>query len=257
MTARRRRKSGSGPSATALIAWVGGGQVVADAPAGALVSGVHAWSSARRPGGRALLVGRACGLAAGTVLACGSVLAGAVSVGDGSLVGEDAPLPSYTPVGPDAGFGPDGYRRQAPAYGAAAAPDAVRAQALAGTGSALRQRSGQVHRNNPVSFDVPAEHGPPPPTPQHPWGAPPSSAGQAPSGPISPVKPVKPVLDPAASGVERIAPVGGVLAPTAREEQPRPSTMQTVLPGTHVVVPLVDKATQPAMSMLSALLPIT
>ncbi len=257
MTARRRRKTGSGPSATALIAWVGGGQEVADASAGAVGSGVHAWSSGRMPGGRAILVGRACGLVAGTLLACGSVLAGAAQVGDGSLAGQGAPLPSYTPVGPDAGSGLDGYGAQAPADRAAAAPDAVSAQALAPTGSALRPRSGQVHRNKPVSLDVPAEHGSPSPAVQRPWGSPPPATGQAPTGPIAPMKPV---LDPAASGV---AQVGGVLAPaTPREEQPRLSTtqrlstMQSVLPGTHAVAPLVDKATQPAMAMLSALLPI-
>lgn len=220
MTARRRRKSGSGPSATALIAWVGGRQVVADAPAGAVISGVHTWSSGRRPAGRAVLVGRACGLAAGTVLACGSVLAGAVHVGEGSLAGGGVALPGYTPVGPDAGSGPDGYGGQAPADHAAPAPDAVSAQALAPTGSALRQRSGPAHRNKPVSLDVPAEHGPPPSTAQRPGGSPPPAAGQAPTGPIAPAKPV---LDPAASGVAR---VGRALAPdTPREEQPRPSTI--------------------------------
>jgi hypothetical protein len=218
MTARRRRKSGSGPAATALIAWVGGRQV-AGASAGAEVSGVHAWSSGRSPAGRAILAGRALGLAAGTLLACGSVLAGAVHVGEGSLTGEGAPLPSYTPVGTDTGSGPDGYGGQAPADRAAVAPDAVSSQALAATGSALRQRSGPVHRNKPASFDVPAENGPPPPNVQRSWGSPPPAADQAPTGPIAPAKPV---LDPAASGVAR---VGEVLAPeNSREEQPRLST---------------------------------
>ncbi|MGH3753305.1 MAG: hypothetical protein ACRDRP_11510 [Pseudonocardiaceae bacterium] len=250
MTARRRRKTGSGPAATALIAWVGGAQVVADAPAGAVLSGVHAWSPGRSPGGRAILVGRACGLAAGTVLACGSVLASAVSVDDGSLAGEGALLPSYAPAGPGAGAGSDGSGGQAPAPRAVVAPDAVRAQALAGTGSVPRQRSGRVHRNKPVSLDGPAAgHGSPPPTAQRPWGSPPAASG--------PIAPVKPVLDPTASGVERIAPVGGVLAPTARREQPRPSIVAAVPPGTPAVAPLVDKVTQPAMAMLSTLLPIT
>jgi hypothetical protein len=217
MTARRRRKTGSGPSATALIAWVSGRQVVAGAPAGAGVSGVHAWSSSRNPAGRAILMGRACGLAAGTMLACGSVLVGAVNVGEGSLTGESAPLPSYAPVGPDAGSSPGGYGEQAPADHTVAAPDTVSTQALAPTGLALRQQSGPVHRNKPVSFAMPAEHGPPPPTAQQSWGSPPPAAGQA------PIAPVKPVLDPAASGVAR---VGEVLAPeNSREDQPRASTM--------------------------------
>jgi hypothetical protein len=215
MTARRRRKTGSGPSATALIAWVGGRQVVAGAS-----SGVHAWSSGRSPAGRAILVGRACGLAAGTVLACGSLLAGAVNVGEGSLTRESAPLPSYTPVGPDAGSSPDGYGGQAPADHAVAAPDAVSTQALAPTDSALRQRSGRVHRNKPVSFAMPAEHSSPPPTAQRSWGSSPPAAAQAPTGPIAPVKPV---LDPAASGVAR---VGEVFASeNSRDGQPRASTL--------------------------------
>src|ERR671916_1479683 len=105
MTARRRRKTGSGPSATALIAWVGGAPMVAGASAGTVVSGSgHAWSPIRRPGGRAVAIGRACGLAAGTVLACGSVLASAVHVGDGSLSGGDASLPRYFPANPGAKF---------------------------------------------------------------------------------------------------------------------------------------------------------
>src|ERR671917_2842996 len=108
MTARRRRKSGSGPSATALIAWVGGAQR-AGAPAGTTVSGAHAWSSRRMSGGRAILAGRAFGLAAGTVLACGSVLASAVHVGDGAPTGEGVSLPSLTPAVPSPGSGtPDG-----------------------------------------------------------------------------------------------------------------------------------------------------
>ena len=253
MTARRRRKTGSGPSATALIAWVGGRQVVADTPAGAGVSGVHAWSSGRTSaGGRAILVGRACGLAAGTVLACGSVLVGAVHVGEGSPTGLGAPLPGYTPVSPDAGSGNDGYEGQAPADHAAAAPDAVSAQAFTPTGSALRQRSGRVHRNKPVFLDVPTDHGSPPPTAQRPWGSPPPAADQAPPGPVAPVKPV---LDPAASGVAR---VGGVLAPeTPHEEQPHPSTMLSDLPRAQAGGPLVDEGIQPAMAMLSVLLPTT
>lgn len=205
MTARRRRNSGSGPSATALIAWVGGAQTAAGAPAGTTVSGLHAWSSSRMPGGRAIFVGRAFGLAAGTVLACGSVLASAAHVDDGSLTARGAPLPSHTPAGPGAVSGaPDGYGGTASAARVPAAPVAVSAQAFARTGPASPPRPARVHRNNPVALDVPAEHDPAPETAQPPWRSP---APPADHGPTSPIAPVNPVLDPAASEVGRVAPV--------------------------------------------------
>ena len=258
MTARRRRKPGSGPSATALIAWVGGASMVADVSAGTADSGAgHAWSPTRMPGGRAVLVGRACGLAAGTVLACGSVLASAVHVGDGSLTREDASLPSYIPAGPDAQSGtPAGYPGMAAAQRPPAAPDAVRAQAVARTIPELRQQRARVHRNNPMSITAPAERGTATsPTTQAPWRSPASSADPAPSGPIAPVDPV---LDPAASGVGRVAPVAGVLQPGVnREDQPAPASTQAVVAGTRAAAPLLREATQPAMTMLGALLPMS
>jgi hypothetical protein len=255
MTARRRRKTGSGPSATALIAWVGGAPMVAGASAGTVVSGAgHAWSPTRMPGGRAVAIGRACGLAAGTVLACGSVLASAVHVGDGSLTREDASLPSYIPTSPDTKSGaPIGYLGTVAAQRPAAAPDAVSAQAVVRTIPELRRRPAQVHRNNPASITESAE----PvtatsPTTQAPWRSPAPSADPAPSGPIAPVNPV---LDPAASGVGRVAPVSGVLQPAAkRDEQPAPSSTQAMVPGTQAAAPLLKEATQPAMTMLGALL---
>ncbi|MGH3480945.1 MAG: hypothetical protein ACRDQD_29465 [Nocardioidaceae bacterium] len=68
---------------------------------------------------------------------------------------------------------------------------------------------------------------------------------------------MSPVLDPAASGVGRVAPVDGVLEPAApRDEQPAPSGIQAVVPATQAVVPLVQEATQPAMTMLGGLLPM-
>ncbi|MGH3921943.1 MAG: hypothetical protein ACRDTT_03570 [Pseudonocardiaceae bacterium] len=75
---------------------------------------------------------------------------------------------------------------------------------------------------------------------------------------------MSPVLDPAASGVDRVAPVDGVLEPAApRDEQPAPSSIQAVVPAaqavvpaTQAVVPLVEDATQPAMTMLGGLLPM-
>ena len=208
---------GSGPSAAALIAWVGGRQLTA---AGAGMSGVHAWSAGRSPVSRAIRVGWACGLAAGAVLAGGSMLAGVANVGESPLARESA-SPSSTPVGPDAGSSPGGYREQSSADHAAAAPDAVSTQALASTDSARRQWSGRVHRNKPVSFAMPAEHGSLPPTAQQSRDSSPPAAGQAATGPFAPMKPV---LDPAASGVAR---VGEVLAPeNSSEDQLRAITLQ-------------------------------
>jgi hypothetical protein len=279
MTARRRRKSGSGPSATALIAWVGGAPSEIGAPTGAAVSVIYGRpsgqipSAGQIPSGRAVLVGRACGLAAGTLLACGSVLAGATHTGDG------APLFNHIPAVPGAGSGaPDAYRGQAPVERASAAPDLVRAQAAADTSSGLHPRLGQVRRNTPASLDVPAEPNRQSQATPPPWDSSPPATGHAPTGPIAPVSPV---LDPAAQGVGRVAPVGGVLAPTSppagrvgssrdeqtsgprderatspRDERTSRSTIEAV---TQVVAP-VDKAiqpvAQPAMAMLTSLLPI-
>jgi hypothetical protein len=258
MTARRRRKTGSGPSATALIAWVGGTSMVAGVSAGSAVSGAgHAWSATRRPGGRAVAIGRACGLAAGTVLACGSVLASAVQVGDGSLSGDDASLPSYIPASPDAKSGaPVGYLGTAATQRPAAAPDAVSAQAVIRTIPELRRQPARVHRNNLVSIAPPAERGAvTSSTTQAPWRSPAPSADPAPSGPIAPVNPV---IEPAASGVGRVAPVAGVLQPgVKRDEQPAPSSTQAVVLRTRAAAPLLKDATQPAMTMLDALLPMS
>ncbi|MGH3983165.1 MAG: hypothetical protein ACRDST_10895 [Pseudonocardiaceae bacterium] len=229
---------------------------MAGVSAGTAVSGAgHAWSPTRMPGGRAVLIGRACGLAAGTVLACGSVLASAVHVGDGSLAGEDASLPSYIPPGPAAQSGaPVGYLGMA-AQRPPAAPDAVSAQAVVRTTPELRRQPARVHRNNPMSITAPAERGTATsPTTQAPWRSPAPSADPAPSGPIAPVNPV---LDPAASGVGRVAPVAGVLQPgVKRDEQPAPASTQAVVPGTRAAAPLLKEATQPAMTMLGALLPM-
>jgi hypothetical protein len=212
MTARRRRKSGSGPSATALIAWVGGAQTAA----GTTVSGVHAWSSRWLPGGRAILIGRAVGLAAGTVLACGSVLASAVQVGDDSLTGKGAPLPSRIPVDRGVVPGtPDSSGGMALAAGGPAVPVAISPQAFPRTGPASSPRPARVHRNNPVALDVPAEHDSPPEAAKPPWHSPAPPAGQ---GPSSPIVPVSPVLDPAAAGVGRVAPVDVLEPPDRRAE---------------------------------------
>jgi hypothetical protein len=290
MTARRRRKSGSGPSATALIAWVGGAQASVGEPARAPVSVIDGRSSGQVPGGRAILFGRACGLAAGTLLACGSVLAGATHAGDGSLAGDGAPLLNHTPAVPGVGAGtPDEYRGNVPAGRTAAAPDTVSAQAVADASPAPHPRLGQVRRNNPVSLDMPAEPSRNSGTAQQPWGSSLPPTGHAPSGPIAPVSPV---LDPAAKRVGGVAPVGGVLVPpnpreeragsphggqagslgdepaaSPRDERASLSASKAVATVKQVVAPVhnaiqpaihraIHPATQPAMAMLTSLLPV-
>lgn len=249
MTARRRRKSGSGPSAAALIAWVGGDQPVATG------TGVHAWSSSWLPGGRAVLVGRVCGLAAGTVLACGSLLASASHVGDGSLANEGAsPLPSHPPAVPGAVSGnPDGYAATMPSEDvSAAAPVAVRAQTFSQSASAPRSQTGRIHRNPPLSLGASVEHDSPSHTAQPPWR---SSAPPADDASSRPIAPVNPVLDPPASPVGQVPAVGGVLEPAAPRGGRSASPGIAGVPGTRVVVPRVDETTQPAMAVLGALLP--
>ncbi|MGH3871233.1 MAG: hypothetical protein ACRDSR_06880 [Pseudonocardiaceae bacterium] len=241
MTARRRRKVGSGPSATALIAWVGGAQAAAG------VSGAPVWSSGRH----AVLVGRALGLAAGTVLACGSVLASAVQVGDGSPTGDSAALPSYPPVTPGPVLGAvDEYGESAAAARMSAAPVAVSPQAFVQKAPATSARPARVYRNKPVSVDASAETGAPPRTGQPPWH---SSAPPADHPPAGPITPVNPVLDPAAAGVDRVTPVGEVLEPPAAREK-RSSGTAAAVP-VQEVVPVVEDATRPAMAMLGGLLP--
>src|SRR5579884_1787432 len=218
MTARRRRKSGSGPSATALIAWVGGVRPgVTDSDDTAPDSVVGGAPTRRTIGGRAILVGRACGLAAGTLLACGSVLVGATHAGDGSLATDTAPLLNPIPAEPGATVGAPGESgadmSSEPAH---AAPEPVSAQAVAVQSPVASPQSGRVRRNAPVPVQTPAE------APQHPATAP-QPRRQAPSGsgraPATPIAPISPVLDPAASGVGEVAPVGGVLTPAKPTRQ--------------------------------------
>jgi hypothetical protein len=223
MTARRRRKVGSGPSATALIAWVGAAQPSVGEPASAPVSVIDMVGSGScgrvSPGGRTILLGRACGLAAGTLLACGSVLAGATHVGEGSLVGDSASLLNHTPAVPDAGTSEENLPH-APAEGTSAAPVMVSAQVVVGTSPVPYSRLGRVRRNNPVSLDMPpdmpAKSSPNSGAGQHPWASSSPPAGHAESGPIAPFRPV---LGPAAQRVGRVAPVGGVLAPANPHEE--------------------------------------
>jgi hypothetical protein len=284
MTARRRRKSGSGPSATALIAWVGARQMAIGAPMSAPASVIHGGHTPRLPRSRAVLVGRACGVAAGTLLACGSVLASATHMGDGSLAGNSAPLPNRTQVALGPG-NPDGYRADAIPDRSFAAPELVSAQAVDENSQALHPRLGQVRRNNPVSVDTPAEPSLQSSTAQQPRRSPSPAAGHAPSA----IAPVAPMLEPATKRVRRVAPVGGVLTPanpsgeqtgSVRDEpasSPRaeqtsaptrgPSTSdpvtsdavasvrQVVQPVSSAVQPAVEPATHPAMAMLTSLLP--
>lgn len=95
MTARRRRRSGSGPSATALIAWAGGARVIADHASNMALSSAQPSVSALVADRAGPLSGRLRGLAAGSLLACGSVLAVTVHAGDGSFGSPDAqPAPA-------------------------------------------------------------------------------------------------------------------------------------------------------------------
>ena len=132
MTARRRRKSGSGPSATALIAWVGGTGLGVDRRADLpFPRGRSSWVPAGPPS-RGPLITRGRGLAAGTLLACGSVLAVAVHTADNSFTPRSVPLPGLATVGPSAVSG----GATAPlvvAEGWATATSVSSGQALAGT----------------------------------------------------------------------------------------------------------------------------
>lgn len=275
MTARRRRKSGSGPSATALIAWVGARQTAISAPISAPVSVIQGEHAPRVPRSRAVLVGRACGVAAGTLLACGSVLASATHVGDGSLAGNSTPLPNRSPVALGAG-NPDEHRADASTNLPLAAPELVSAQTVADNRPALHPRLGQVRRNNPAFVTTPAAPSRQASADQRPRVSPAPAAGQTRRSPIAPVAPV---LDPATNRVGRVAPVGGVLTPAnpsgqqtrsagdelaanPRTGQSGPATNDAVTSNAvasvrQVVGPVgaaVQPATQPAMAMLTSLL---
>ena len=283
MTARRRRKSGSGPSATALIAWVGGARTGLTDYAGTPVPVTGSAPEERVAGGRAILFGRACGLAAGTLLACGSVLAGATHVGDGSLATDSASLLNPTPTTPGTTAGaPAELRADTPAEPAPAAPEPVRAQAVADPSPVVAPRLGPVRRNAPVSVEMPAEATQHPGTAQRSRDASRSAPDRAPAAPVAPISPV---LDPASRGVGQVAPVGGILTPTnpsmepADDQYPKPlngqasgrdersplgaveTVKEVVAPldnAIHPVTkqPLIQPASRPAMAMLTSLLPI-
>ena len=292
MTARRRRKSGSGPSATALIAWVGGSRTRMADDASTPASTTSRAAGDRLIGGRAILFGRACGLAAGTLLACGSVLVGATHVGDGSLTTDSSPLLNSPPDLPAGTAGaPVEFGEEAPAEPAPAAPDPVSAQAVTEPRPVVAPRLGPIRRNAPVSVDMPAQ------APQHPdmaprqWSPPSQARDHAPE---TPTAPIGPVLDPATREVGRVAPVGGGVLPSTnpstrragsqfatpgdkqtsyrRDEPAKASSLGAVETVNKVVTPventiapvlepvttqpLIQPAAQPAMAMLTSLLPI-
>ncbi len=254
MTARRRRKSGSGPSATALIAWVGGAGV--DHEGTAAYTGVPV-SSAAAIDSRPPLVGRARGLAVGTLLACGSVLAVAVHAADSSGPQEPGTSGLFT-AGPGVVSG--GYGATALPVRSAAAPAVTSAQSVARTDV----RPGVVHRNAPQFVDVPRAA---PAEPQRP--APLAMPDRGPSPERDPVRrAVAPVADPVTQAPKTV--VGAaekMITPQDRASTPTSPVVQQVVPAAQdvvspagdvltsvrdVVAPLQQGA-QPAMAMLSPL----
>ncbi|MGH3685935.1 MAG: hypothetical protein ACRDRU_27655 [Pseudonocardiaceae bacterium] len=241
MTARRRRKSGSGPAATALIAWVG--------VPGASVSMIGGEPSGRTSHGRAIFVGRACGLAAGTLLACGSVLAGATHVGDGSLTEASTPLLDHTLAAPGIGSDAPGEAQvPAPTERMSAAPDLVSAQSVAEPSPLLHPPLGQVRRNSPMHLDAPAEPSRQSPAAPRLWDSPAPETDPAPTGPIATVSPV---LDPAAKGVGRVAPVGEVLPPANQRKERVGNPRRAGNPRGGLAPPLGNNVTH----LLTSLLP--
>lgn len=240
MTARRRRKSGCGPSATALIAWAGGARARTDtSPADGWQPLVASVPYSRRP-----LIVRGRGLAAGTLLACGSVLAVAVHTADSSLT----PPPRLATAGPHS------------VSGGATAPLVVieRWAAAATTGSG--QELGGTYipsggAGHPVSLALHASgSSPPEATLLLPLNLPGVSQTQAPESIDRTVAPV-----PEASVVESsAAPVAQhVVAPAlALFTQQRATEPDLVVPVAELTAPAeqsgaLEEGAQPAMTMLS------
>lgn len=146
MTARRRRRSGSGPSAAALIAWAGG--VNADYLAGPPHAGSRTSSASAGSSSSASRTGRARGLAAGALVACGSVLAVAVHAADNTVPqahGDDTAWPGLA-TAPGSAPAAGGTTPLTMAARSAEAPAASRLQSLGGP----TIRAGNVHRNVPL-----------------------------------------------------------------------------------------------------------
>ena len=235
MTARRRRKSGSGPSATALIAWVGGEGVVAGqrvGPGFSKVSGVRAAGQTGVAPPRASLVARSRGLVAGALLACGSVLAVAVHAADSSWSSSGSdPLPELVTAGPGAMFSGNGATSLAMVRSAVASSGAAAASMF----RTNRIRSGPVVRNTPLalnSMSVPAT------TRQPPTERP--TAEQ--SLPLS-------VPGAAASAAPASDPVERASTPMARVM--RQPVLDVATRVDVLAAPVDDLGAQPAMTMLS------
>ncbi|MGH3904417.1 MAG: hypothetical protein ACRDTE_09540 [Pseudonocardiaceae bacterium] len=259
MTARRRRKPGSGPPATALIAWVGGAGVGTDHQDNAAYPGIPAPSAAAAIDGCPPLVGRARGLAVGTLLACGSVLAVAVHAADSSGPQEPSSSGLFT-AGPGAVSG--GYSATPRPVSSAAAPAVTSAQSVARTDV----RPGVVHRNAPQSVDVPRAA---PIEPQRPAPLAMPGADRGPSPERDPVRrAVAPVADPVTQAPKTVvAAAEEMITPRDRTSTPTSPLVQQVVPAAQdvvspvgdvltsvgdVVAPLQEGA-QPAMAMLSPL----
>lgn len=259
MTVRRRRKSGSGPSATALIAWVGGAEVGTYHEGSAAYSGIPAPSAAAAIDSRPPLVGRARGLAVGTLLACGSVLAVAVHAADSSGPQEPGSSGLFT-AGPGVVSG--GYGAKPLPVSSAAAPAVTSAQSVA----KADVRPGLVHRNAPQSVDVPRAAAS---EPQRPAPLAMPGADRGPSLERDPVRrAVAPVADPVAQAPKTVAAAAEeMIAPKDRALTPTSSPVQRVVPAAQdavspvgdvltsvgdVVAPLQEGA-QPAMAVLSPL----
>lgn len=216
MTTRHHRKSGSGPSALALIAWVKSTEGGSDRLASNVWSGVP-HLAAQSADSRTLLVGRARGFAAATLLACGSVLAVAGHAADSSSRPLQSLHPGLVTTGPGEVSGGYAARRLAvavlstPVFSTAglatAGPAATSAQVFAATVPR------PVHRNPPLAV---------------------GEAGEPPSKAYLPV----PLALPDAAGPGQSSPIEDEAAP-AEEVLARLE---------HLVTPVAE-GTQPAMTM--------
>lgn len=239
MTARRRRKSGSGPSATALIAWAGGAGIETDR----IVSVSHPSGQGSpvspAPSVRVPLIMRGRGLAAGTLLACGSVLVVGVHTADNSFTPRSAPLPRLATADPHAVSGGTAASLVV-TEGWAAAASLSSGQALAGTYSP----SGEISHHVRLV-----------------WHA----SGSTSSGATLPLPLDLPgtgeTQTPQSVPVDKmVAPVAGVVTPAiALFTQQTVPAQDLVAPDQEVTTPEeqdvasaeTEEGTQPAMTMLS------
>lgn len=210
------------------------------------------------PPGRAPLVSRARGLAAGTLLACGSVLAVTVHAADSSSQSPDTAHPGLFTVDPGVAAGGDGAKGSVAALSTAASL-ASRDRNFAEIGS------GPIHRNRPLALGVAGESSPQADlsTPLALSGSEVEDGQQVESGSIQyPVAPPAPKpgaatavvghvvasVDQAADPVSSLA--GEALSASPEEEEAAPGK-EAARPTERVVAP-TGKGAQPAMTMLSA-----